>query len=117
MPPKRESDDGEMLPDLFGEARWRLLVVQTGLTRRQAQVARLICHGCADKQIALRLGIVLDSVRLHVKKLFARFDVRSRMGLLVHLVLIDETRTKASKRGRARGTPRRKRGGPTSSGS
>jgi DNA-binding NarL/FixJ family response regulator len=92
MPAGRKPNDGEPLPDPFGEARWARLARRLGLTRRQSQVARLICRGWADKQIARRLGIAPDSVRLHVKALFGRLGVRSRMGLLIHLVLASRRR-------------------------
>ncbi|MFO0972895.1 MAG: helix-turn-helix transcriptional regulator [Phycisphaerae bacterium] len=92
MASTREPNDTELLPDLFGEARWGRLVRKTGLTRRQGQVARLICRGCADKWIARRLEISIDSVRMHVKKLYNRLGVRGRLGMLVHLVLADSRR-------------------------
>jgi DNA-binding NarL/FixJ family response regulator len=98
MSPRRQSDDGELLPDLFGEARWGRLSERIGLTQRQSQVARLICRGCADKQIARRLGVSHGSVRLHIKKLFARLGVRGRLGLLVHLVVIDRRCVRPARR-------------------
>jgi DNA-binding CsgD family transcriptional regulator len=84
-----QSNEESALPDLFGVRRWNRLVKKYSVTPRQRQVARWICRGQTDKEIARRLGISHDSVRLHVRKLFERFAVRSRMGLLVRLVLLD----------------------------
>ena len=52
-------------------------------------MARLICLGCKDRQISQQLGITEDSVRLHIKKLFARFEVKGRLALFAKLVLLD----------------------------
>ncbi len=101
MAPTREAEVGQLLPDLFGEERWGRVVVRLGLTRRQGQVGRLICRGCSDKQIARRLGISIDSVRLHVSKLFTRVGARGRVGLLVHFVLADRE-SRRSPRGHGR---------------
>jgi DNA-binding NarL/FixJ family response regulator len=99
MAPRRESDDGELLPDLFGEARWGRLVARSGLTRRQGEVARLICRGCENREIAKRLGLSVDTVRLHTKKLLKHLGARNRIGVLVRLLLIEREKRKGAEAG------------------
>lgn len=75
------------LPDLFTMAEWRVLARQLGLTIRQAQVARLICRGLSNPEIAHALSISRDTVRLHRRCLFRRLKITDRVGLPVRLVL------------------------------
>ncbi len=81
-----EASQGD-LPELFDEAKWRQLADQLDLTPRQLAAARLLCRGCTTQQIAARIGISLDTARLHLCNLFARLDVHDRVGVVVRLVL------------------------------
>ena len=49
------------------------------LTRRQAQVAKLITQGLTDKEIALRLGLSTSTVSNHVKDILKRLKTTSRV--------------------------------------
>ncbi len=77
------------LPDLYSDERWRELGTYLGLPRRQQQIARLVCRGCSNRQIALHLGIAPDTVRMHLKALFERLGVHERVGVAVRLILAD----------------------------
>lgn len=48
------------------------------LTRREQLVYRLLCHGMTNKQIAAQLVISENTVRFHLKALYAKLGVRSR---------------------------------------
>jgi DNA-binding CsgD family transcriptional regulator len=52
-----------------------------GLTRREAEVARLVGAGFATKEIAQRLGISGHTTRHHIERVFAKLGVRSRASL------------------------------------
>ena len=78
-----------LLPELFTATRWRKLAERLGLSPRQREVARLICRGCGNKEIACRLGISPDTVRMHLRGLFERLQVHERVGVVVRLVLAD----------------------------
>ncbi|HKQ48042.1 MAG TPA: helix-turn-helix transcriptional regulator [Phycisphaerae bacterium] len=108
MASPEQFEDPDLLPDLFGEARWRRLVRRLSLTRRQAEVARLICRGCENRQMAARLGVSVDTIRLHAKKLLKQLRARNRVGVLVRLLLAEKTpRPKISGRAiRGARTPR-----------
>ena len=77
------------LPDLFGDDRWQELGARLRLPRRQRQIARLVCRGCSNRQMARHLGIAPDTVRMHLKALFERLEVHERVGVAVRLVLAD----------------------------
>ena len=50
----------------------------TGLTDRECDVLRLVGHGLANKQIALRLGIGVSTVKTHLSSVFQQIGVADR---------------------------------------
>jgi len=48
------------------------------LTEREAEVLRLIAAGLANKQIARRLGLSLNTVKTHCRNIYAKLGVGSR---------------------------------------
>ncbi|MGC7838663.1 PAS domain S-box protein [Pseudomonas sp. L7] len=55
----------------------------TNLTRRERDVLALICEGLADKEIAARLNLALNTVRNHVATVYSKLDVHSRSEAIV----------------------------------
>jgi DNA-binding CsgD family transcriptional regulator len=53
----------------------------TVLSRREMQVARCVCRGLTDKEIARELAISLPSVRTYMQRLFDKVGVHRRAGL------------------------------------
>lgn len=52
-----------------------------GLSRREAQVAELLAEGLAYKEIASKLFISLSTVQTHVKQVYRKTDINSKMQL------------------------------------
>jgi DNA-binding CsgD family transcriptional regulator len=52
-----------------------------GLSPRERDVARCVCRGLSDKEIARELGISLPSVRTYLRRLFDKLGVHRRAGL------------------------------------
>jgi DNA-binding NarL/FixJ family response regulator len=69
------------------------VMFRTELTERELAVLRLMCEGKANKEIGAALFISEGTVKTHVKNLFAKLDVNSRL----------EAVTAAIRRGLARG--------------
>jgi DNA-binding CsgD family transcriptional regulator len=69
-----------------------------GLTRREAEIARLVAAGATNGDIARALVLSLSTVKGHVKHVFAKLGVRSRAQLIL---LID-----AEERALAQSSPR-----------
>lgn len=59
---------------------------ETGLTPRQAEVARLIAQDYTSAQVAELLGISVHTVRRHADKILPRLGVRSRKGIAARLL-------------------------------
>jgi len=55
----------------------------TDLTARERDVLGLICEGLADKEIAARLKLALNTVRNHVSTVYSKLDVHSRSEAIV----------------------------------
>jgi DNA-binding NarL/FixJ family response regulator len=58
-------------------------VTRTDLTPRQAQILEFLRRGFADKEIARELGISVWTVHSHLKRVFARYAVRTRTEAVV----------------------------------
>jgi DNA-binding CsgD family transcriptional regulator/PAS domain-containing protein len=53
------------------------------LTRRQTEVLHLLSQGCTTNAIAARLGVSIETARNHIRALFQRLDVHSRLEAVV----------------------------------
>lgn len=53
------------------------LPTDLGLTARQVEVLRALVDGCSYREIGTRLGISLDTVRSHVRQVYAALQVHS----------------------------------------
>ena len=60
----------------------KYLMQEAGLTSREADVARLICDGLSDKEIAERLGLSHHTVKDYLKRIYAKFRVHARAQLV-----------------------------------
>lgn len=71
-------------PRLF-RARKLAILDQVGrsLPRRQVQTLERLCRGASKKEIALELGLSLNTVNTYVKALYRFFGVTTRAELLV----------------------------------
>jgi DNA-binding CsgD family transcriptional regulator len=64
------------------EEHVKYLMQEAGLTSREADVARLICDGLSDKEIAGRLGLSHHTVKDYLKRIYAKFRVHARAQLV-----------------------------------
>lgn len=54
------------------------LMDESNLSTREIEVLELVSEGLASKEIADRLGIATDTVRIHLGKIYGKLHVRSR---------------------------------------
>ena len=59
-----------------------LLIAATGLTRREAEVARLVAGGETPRKISEILKISYETVRIYLKSAFAKLTVHSQAELV-----------------------------------
>lgn len=64
------------------EEHTKYLMQEAGLTSREADVARLICDGLSDKEIARMLKLSHHTVKDHLKKIYSKFRIHARSQLV-----------------------------------
>lgn len=69
---------------LVGDTDWSLL------TEREKQVARRVSAGESNKQVAQALGIRPDTVSAHLKRIYQKMNVQSRIQLAARLRDVDD---------------------------
>ncbi|HPD47997.1 MAG TPA: LuxR C-terminal-related transcriptional regulator [Anaerohalosphaeraceae bacterium] len=88
---KRESPEENALfrrPEgvLKDDEQWMFLKKRYHLTSRETQVAILICRGFTNEEISEALRISESTVKTHLKNLYRRVRVDSRILLLLQFV-------------------------------
>lgn len=76
----RQVLDGQEVPQSceFADSAAALGLAAPELTQRQREILALLCRGESNKEIALRLGIALVTVKLHVSAIFRALGVVNR---------------------------------------
>lgn len=64
------------------EKQMRFLMQEAGLTQREADVARLVCEGLSDKEIAKKINLSPHTVKDHLKRIYSKFRVHARVQLV-----------------------------------
>lgn len=72
---------------LYLKARPRVPADQ--LSPKELLVAKLLATGLSQREVALKLGRSLETVRSHVRSAFVKLDVRSVVALAQHLALAE----------------------------
>lgn len=70
---------------LFSSEEWKALVAALRLSPRKAAIANLLLQDRKDAAIARALGLSKPTVRTHLRQMFSRFRVASRLGLVVRI--------------------------------
>jgi DNA-binding CsgD family transcriptional regulator len=61
------------------------MIQDARLSKREKEVVDLVLQGKGNKQIALSLGISVRTVEFHLKNIYAKFQVGSRIELILNL--------------------------------
>jgi len=61
------------------------MIPDVPLSKREKEVLKLVLQGKSNKQIALSLDITVRTVEFHLKNVYAKFQVSSRIELLLKL--------------------------------
>ena len=67
----------------FNTRQWDYLQRCWHLTPRQVEVAKLVCLGHDNEQIAAELHIAYNTVRVHLGHICSKVGVRGRVGLII----------------------------------
>lgn len=79
----------------------RDVLIQKGLSNREAEVAELVSKGLSNKEVANQLFVTEKTVKFHLTNIYKKMSVKSRAQLIVwclpHLGFVEsEARVEAS---------------------
>jgi len=74
------------LDPLLTETQWLRIARSLMVSDREFQIVRLVFEDEHERDIAARLGISLNTVHTHLKHLFRKLGVQSRVGLVLRVV-------------------------------
>lgn len=64
------------------------IVGDTKLTRRENEVLQLLAKGCTRNQIAKKLFISEETVKMHVKNIYKKLKARNKIDALIKTKII-----------------------------
>ncbi len=70
----------------FTEGRWLRIADRLEFSRREVEIVRLVFQDAPDKAIADELAISVNTVHTHLKRLYSKLGVTSRVGLVLRIV-------------------------------
>lgn len=78
----------DILPDvnLIDEKQWQYIQRRYHLSPRELEVAKLVCTGLTNIEIASVLKVKLGTVKTHLKKIFSKVRTRSKITLLIRFI-------------------------------
>ncbi|MCD6392656.1 MAG: response regulator transcription factor [Planctomycetes bacterium] len=71
---------------LLTNRQWRYLQRRYKITPREMQIARLICRGFGNEEIAVRLNITTGTVKVHVRNLYRKTWAENKILMLLRFI-------------------------------
>ena len=88
---KENIDPGDSIykqPDvaLLNEKQWRYVQRRYHISPRELEVAKLICRGYVNGDIAAKLDVKPGTVKTHIKSIFGKTHARNKITLLLRFM-------------------------------
>ncbi len=78
----------------------RDVLIKSGLSNREAEVAGLVSKGLSNKEVASQLFVTEKTVKFHLTNIYKKMNVKSRAQLIVwclpHIDFTENTKTPAA---------------------
>jgi len=71
---------------LLDEKQWRYIQRRYRISPRELEVAKLVCRGYVNGDIAERLNVKPGTVKTHLKSIFAKTHARNKITLLLRFM-------------------------------
>ncbi|MBC8470485.1 MAG: helix-turn-helix transcriptional regulator [Planctomycetes bacterium] len=75
---------------MFNSKQWNYIQKGFHLTSRQTEIAKLVCQGLNNNQIAKKCHITYNTARTHIAHICAKIAVRGRAELILRLIKVAE---------------------------
>ena len=82
-------------PGLLNDEQWRIVREKYRMTPREIEIAKLICRGLSNEDIANVVQIRYGTVKTHIRNIYRRVHVKSKVAMLLRF--IDDSRGAARK--------------------
>ena len=71
---------------LLNEQQWSYLQVKYNMTKREMQIAKLVCRGLGNEDIAQSLSIRHGTVKTHIRNLYRKLWVHNKISMLLRFI-------------------------------
>jgi DNA-binding CsgD family transcriptional regulator len=71
---------------LFNDDQWRIVREKYHMTPREIEIAKLICRGLSNEDIADSVKIKYGTVKTHIRNIYRRIHVKSKVGMLLRFM-------------------------------
>lgn len=71
---------------LLDEKHWSYIQRRYHISPRELEVAKLVCYGLSNKEIAEALRIRQGTVKTHIKNIYRRIRVKNKVALLLRFM-------------------------------
>lgn len=85
-PEKRNPGGPDGAPAVLSDRQWAYLQRRYELTRRERQVAELVCRGQRNSSIATRLKVRPETVKTHVRNIYRKTGVKGKVLLVLRFI-------------------------------
>ena len=72
--------------DLLKQEHWSYIQRRYRLSRRELQVAGLVCKGFTNGEIATKLKIMPGTAKTHLRNIYRKIRVKSKVAMLLKVV-------------------------------
>lgn len=86
LPVSKDSFSKQPETGLFDEKQWSYLQKCYQITPRELQIAKFVCQGFNNEQIARALRIKHGTVKTHLRNVYRRVRVRNKILLLLRFL-------------------------------
>jgi DNA-binding CsgD family transcriptional regulator len=73
---------------MFSSRQWNYIQKGFHLTARQTEIAKLVCEGLNNNQIAKKCHITYNTARTHVAHICRKIAVHGRADLILRLIKV-----------------------------
>jgi DNA-binding NarL/FixJ family response regulator len=71
---------------LLNDEHWSYIRRQYNMSPRELQVARLVCEGFNNDEIAISLKITQGTIKTHIRNIYRRIRVKNKIEMLLKFV-------------------------------
>ena len=71
---------------LLSDDQWRIVKERYHMTPREVEIAKLICRGMSNEEIADSVKIRYGTVKTHIRNIYRRVHVKSKVSMLLRFL-------------------------------